>query len=78
MAFAILLAVSMDKVTPRPVGIVQLCGELNAMLLVCIRFIIDLTPLAVLSLVAGGLGTTTDFMAAVADVGIFLVSFLVA
>ncbi|RHY76336.1 hypothetical protein DYB30_008696 [Aphanomyces astaci] len=73
MAFAILLAVSMDKVTPRPVGIVQLCGELNAMLLVCIRFIIDLTPLAVLSLVAGGLGTTTDFMAAVADVGIFLV-----
>ncbi|KAF0700237.1 Aste57867_9246 [Aphanomyces stellatus] len=78
MAFAIFLAVCMHKVDPRPTTIVALCSELNAMLLVCIRLIIDLTPIAVFSLVAGGLGTTSDLTAAMSDVGIFLVSFLVA
>ncbi|ETW02985.1 hypothetical protein H310_05425 [Aphanomyces invadans] len=78
MAIATMLAFSLDKVSPRPVGIVRVCEELNAMLLVCIRLIIDITPIAVFSLVAGGLGATSDLTAALSDVGIFLVSFLVA
>ncbi|KAG9403924.1 hypothetical protein AC1031_005410 [Aphanomyces cochlioides] len=78
MSFAIFLAVSMQKVKPRPTTFIHFCQELNATLLVCIRLIIDLTPIAVFSLVSGGLGTTSNLKSVLSDVGIFLVSFLAA
>ncbi|OQS06732.1 hypothetical protein THRCLA_01240 [Thraustotheca clavata] len=75
MAFAIFLAISMQRVQRSCATVLAFCKELNEILLACIGNVILCTPIAVASLVAGGLGTTNDFTAVFGNVGIFLVAF---
>ncbi|EQC33837.1 hypothetical protein SDRG_08518 [Saprolegnia diclina VS20] len=78
LAFAIFLALAMQRSERDCPTLVALCEDINAVLLAGIEAVITCTPYAVASLIAGGLGMTNDFSAVFGNVGLFLVAFLLA
>lgn len=87
--FAILLAVASQKMpkhrhlsdgrkVPHTNLLLDFAHELNGMFIMMLSWVIALTPLAVLSLVAGALGENSDLSSVFADIGVLVLTTLIA
>jgi Na+/H+-dicarboxylate symporter len=69
ICFATVFAVACFKMTNRPKAILNLFLEIKKIFMKLIKFIIMLTPFAVVSLVAGALASQADLNKAFLDIG---------
>lgn len=83
--FAILLAVASQKMPKRRMDgrlnttfLLDFAHELNGMFITMLAWVIALTPIAVLSLVAAALGKNTDLGSVFSDIGILVATTLIA
>lgn len=78
IVFAIVFGAASQALKRQPTVVIELLEELNRIFLQIIDWIIFLTPIAVLSLIAGNLGGQTNLSTVFIDIGFLIASTLTA